>query len=559
MRWHGSTIGAVWLALWLGVASAAAQEITAQALEEGAAAVVDSSTTTVPDGRVQEETLHPPQPVKTPPVEAEPEATPPTAEQQESPTAAEDHAPAHAPAAEPEGARPSGADSAGADADAAAAQQPTAIAPTTESPAADAPVAGDSERPGADTEASPRSPLLFEGDYLPTVDRLRRALQLDPSSTDTRFALGQALFGLGDVDAALEAYKQVTQERPTSVPARLHLATAYMAKRRWKDAQKELTTILAQDSKVAAAHHSLGAVRYSQGDVRGAIDAYRAALALAPDSVETHYNLGVVLRLAGRWKEAIPELQAAAEAGHSKAQYFLASAYASGTGVDRDQALAIRWWMSAAEHGVTEAQDSLSRLRKIALKPNTAKDAAKTLKAFQTYRENLWFAFPELTPNGKDETVGIALLQAFRVREAVSALIHEATAMGELSERYLAALYEEGLQSLLAPNDPRIYRYFELAAGDGAPHAKLALARFHALGLGVPADRTKALAIIKGLPAGYAEQFLQDLASRPAGTAAARDADPPGPQGTQTAPPAPTTQPEPATQATPKSGARPRR
>ncbi len=362
------------------------------------------------------------------------------------------------------------------------------------------------------------SPLLFEGDYLATVDRLRRELRLDPNATDARFALGQALFGLGEVDEALDEYRFVLQERPDSIPVRLHLATALMAKRRWKEAQKELTAVLAQDNKVVAAHHNLAAVRYSQGDVRGAIDSYRAALAIAPDSIETHYHLGVVLRLAGRPKDALPEFQAAAEAGHPKAQYFLGAAYSSGAGVDRDLAMAIRWWMAASEHGVPEARDALSRLRKTALKSASSKEPNKTLKAFQAYRADLWYAFPELTPNGTEETVGIALLQAFRIDEAVPTLIREATALDELSERYLAALYEQGLPPLLKPNDARILRYFEMAAGDGAPQARLALARIHALGLGVPPDRAKALAILKGLPPAYAEQFLQDLATHPAGT-----------------------------------------
>lgn len=383
-------------------------------------------------------------------------------------------------------------------------------------------------RPGPPPSAA--LPMLFDGDYLTTVDRLRKELRLDPTSTDVRFALGQALYGLGEVDEALEEFRQVVQERPTSVSARLHLATALMAKRRWKDAQREVTAVLAQDSKIASAHHVLASIRYSQGDVRGAIDAYRAALALAPDSAETHYHLGLVLRLAGRMKEALPELQAAAEAGHPKAQYFLGTAYASGAGPERDLVLAIRWWIAASEHGIPEAQDALSRLRKTALKPASSKEPNKTLKAFQSYRQDLWFEFPELAPNGTDETVGIALLQAFRVTEAVPTLIREATAMGELSERYLAALYEQGLPPLLKAHDPRILRYFEMAANDGAPQARLALARFHALGLGVPADRGKALAIIKGLPSGYAEQFLQDLATRPAGTAPQTAPPPPAPE-----------------------------
>ncbi len=360
--------------------------------------------------------------------------------------------------------------------------------------------------------------LFAGGEYLSAVDRLRAALQLDPAQTEARFVLGQSLFNLGDVDGAIEEYKRVLTERPESVPAHFHTATAYMAKRQWKEAQRELQTVLTLNPKHTGAHHNLGTVRYSQGDVKGTIDAYRASLAINPDSAETHYHLGVVLKLSGRLKEAVPELLAASEAGHPKAQYFLGTAYSIGSGVERNLPAAIRWWVAATEHGVPEAQDALSKLRKAAMKPSPGKDSNKTLLAFQAYRDDLWNEFPELTRNGTEETVGVALLQAFRLTDAIPTLVREATALSELSERYLAALYEEGMHPLLKPHDGRILRYFESSANDGSPQSKLALARIHALGLGVAADRGKALAIIKGLPPGYAEQFLQDLATRPAGT-----------------------------------------
>ncbi len=360
--------------------------------------------------------------------------------------------------------------------------------------------------------------LFTGGEYLSAVDRLRAALQLDPAQTEARFVLGQSLFNLGDVDAAIEEYKRVLAERPESVPGHFHAATAYMAKRQWKDAQRELQSALTLNPKHAGAHHNLGTVRYSQGDVKGTIDAYRASLAINPDSADTHYHLGVVLKLAGRLKEAVPELLAASEAGHPKAQYFLATAYSIGSGVDRNLPAAIRWWVAATEHGVPEAQDALSKLRKAAMKPASPKEPNKTLLAFHAYRDDLWNEFPELTRNGTEQTVGVALLHTFRLNDAIPTLIREATALSELSERYLAALYEEGMHPLLKPHDGRILRYFESSANDGSPQSKLALARIHALGLGVAADRSKALTMIKGLPPGYAEQFLQDLATRPAGT-----------------------------------------
>src|SRR5437868_3635557 len=104
------------------------------------------------------------------------------------------------------------------------------------------------------------------------------------------------------------------------------------------------------------ARYSLGVVRYAQGDVAGAIDAYRRVLAADPLQPDARYSLALVLKLAQRDAEATPELVTAAEAGHARAQYFAGTAYAAGVGVPRDLTAAVAWWFRAAEQGVPQAE-----------------------------------------------------------------------------------------------------------------------------------------------------------------------------------------------------------
>src|SRR5262249_59490290 len=101
--------------------------------------------------------------------------------------------------------------------------------------------------------------------------------------------------------------------------------------------------------------YSLGLVGYAQGDLNGAIEAYRQVLARNPEHADARYNLGLLLKLTHRDAEATPEFVAAARAGHARAQFFAGTAYARGLGVEPDLARAIAWWSRAAEQGSLEA------------------------------------------------------------------------------------------------------------------------------------------------------------------------------------------------------------
>src|SRR5205807_13890 len=129
---------------------------------------------------------------------------------------------------------------------------------------------------------------------------------------------------------------------------RLTLAAALVARQDWPAARAELETALAAQPELLQAGYTLGVVRYAQGDLTGAIDAYRRVLAREPRAADARYNLALVLKLARREAEATPEFLAAAEAGLPRAQYFAGAAYATGAGVERDLVAAITWWMRAA-------------------------------------------------------------------------------------------------------------------------------------------------------------------------------------------------------------------
>lgn len=324
------------------------------------------------------------------------------------------------------------------------------------------------------SEAAARAAALLErataslarGDDLAATTALREALALTPDSVPVRAALGRALYGLGDFDGALDELRAVLRRQPALTTARLDLASALMARRDWPAARAELDEALRREPDNVAARYRLGIVRYALGDLPGALAEYRSVIERRPDDPDARYNLALMLHLARRDTEAMPEFVAAAEAGLPRAQYFAAAAYASGAGVPRDLARAIGWYFRAADGGVAEAEEALAQLRQVAIGRGrrAAGEREGIAQAFRDYRESLWPAFPGLERNG-EETVGAALVRQGRVPEAIPVLIREAGALGEDSERLLEALYAD-------QRDPRILDYMRTAAAEGQPRAR---------------------------------------------------------------------------------------
>ncbi len=74
------------------------------------------------------------------------------------------------------------------------------------------------------------------------------------------------------------------------------------------------------------------------------------------------FDGGLTAYKAGDFDAALPELRAAAEGGHARAQYTLGSMYNGGKGVAPDRAMAAEWWLKAAAQKHAQAQFALGVL-----------------------------------------------------------------------------------------------------------------------------------------------------------------------------------------------------
>jgi tetratricopeptide (TPR) repeat protein len=128
---------------------------------------------------------------------------------------------------------------------------------------------------------------------------------------DVRLAIAARLDVLGDRDGALAVYEDTVRSAPTSVDARMQLATALLRRNRPQDAEPHLreASRLAPDSPEALGQ--LATALGLLGRHEDSIAASQKALALKPDWAAGRGQLGFALAQTGRFDDAITEYRAA--------------------------------------------------------------------------------------------------------------------------------------------------------------------------------------------------------------------------------------------------------
>lgn len=380
------------------------------------------------------------------------------------------------------------------------------------------------ESPPPSSEPSPASEISEEHrlpellpqepeDAVTALSKLRAAVRLSPDRADSRLKLAGELYRIGDLDAAIDECRAAIALESNNAKAHLQLGVALMAKQDGRAASTALKESILRDPTLTQAHYSLGSVQYSLGQLTAAIDSYRRVLELHPNFPDARYRLALILKLTNQHREATQLMEDAAIGGIPQAQYFMGNAYRNGQGVEKNLALAIRWWTKAVELGQQRAAESLSQLRRQALSPDQSDRRRKDAhEGFTQYRDQLWADYPDAGRNDQSDSLGITLLKESQSPNGVTALFAEAFALSETAHDELARLYETGLDTRLTQFDARILTCFTTTAGDGFVPAKKALARIYGKGLGVTQDVQKAKAMLKGLPKQESKAILADIA-----------------------------------------------
>lgn len=161
--------------------------------------------------------------------------------------------------------------------------------------------------------------LQKQGELDEAIHCFRRAAHLRPASHLAFSLLGFALHQKGEVDAALANYREALRLHDDP-ETRSNLAAALLQKGRFDEALAELRYVVRRQPGQVRAHNNLGAALMKQvmhsaqadtAKLEEAVAAFRRALALDPEYLESWRNLGASLKIQGRFDEAGEAFRAA--------------------------------------------------------------------------------------------------------------------------------------------------------------------------------------------------------------------------------------------------------
>ncbi|MBL8137239.1 MAG: tetratricopeptide repeat protein [Acidobacteria bacterium] len=188
--------------------------------------------------------------------------------------------------------------------------------------------------------------LTNSGRYGEAVQELQRALAIRPNDDEARRYLGKALAALDRTDEAVAEWRKALAVRPNNWQALSDMGRALFAKGRLVEAEAAYRQLIERNPDNVIGHQGLGTVLhrlkripealasyerataitpaaqtlsnmgtlyYERREYGKAVEAYRRAIALRPNSAPTHRNLGDLLTQIGRRDEALAAYQRAVE------------------------------------------------------------------------------------------------------------------------------------------------------------------------------------------------------------------------------------------------------
>lgn len=163
----------------------------------------------------------------------------------------------------------------------------------------------------------------------------------------SRYYEGVEAMDAGDMAGAIAAFRE-SAENGVAI-AQYNLGVLYFSGRGVEQDYREAHrwTHMAAEQGFANAQANLGTLYYNDLGVSEGIEAY--------------WPISFFLR-SSRLQEAARWYQAAANQDHGQAQYFLATLYQAGSGVERNLVKAYQWAKLAIDNEVAEAEELMAQL-----------------------------------------------------------------------------------------------------------------------------------------------------------------------------------------------------
>jgi tetratricopeptide (TPR) repeat protein len=182
---------------------------------------------------------------------------------------------------------------------------------------------------------------------------------------------------------AIQHYDELAALRPRSSVPHVRLGEIYLAQGRWDEARLHFTQAKELDERDARALAGLAQVAHAQGDEWAAVGLWRAALAVNPRDLETHYRLGQAYLGLSAFAAAEDELQRVVvrDGDDQRARYRLGLLCAG-----EEPALAVEHLTVAASGAdqivAMNARDMLDVLTEIGAGDDAPRDAALLAHAY---------------------------------------------------------------------------------------------------------------------------------------------------------------------------------
>jgi tetratricopeptide (TPR) repeat protein len=158
----------------------------------------------------------------------------------------------------------------------------------------------------------------LEGEAKSAQQALERAVALNPDDEKALYRLGVQCLQNAEPHKAVDHLRKVLRHDPDDRAALYNLALALRRDGQEDEAKRvddRLSKLLQSRSKVAAVGQAIGDLNdggralEESGDIRAALEKYRAALDLDPTDAVVRLNYGLALCRLGRWQEGAAELQ----------------------------------------------------------------------------------------------------------------------------------------------------------------------------------------------------------------------------------------------------------
>lgn len=146
--------------------------------------------------------------------------------------------------------------------------------------------------------------LMRKQDFQKAAPALRKALEMDPDSSGTRFLLGKSLLATQDYEAAIPVLEKLVAKVPNAVEAHSFLQLAYARTNRPADAIRECQIVLQYDPDDYGSYLILGQSLARSGDPQAGVATLKKAASMEPTDPTPHAWLADIYDQMGKKADA---------------------------------------------------------------------------------------------------------------------------------------------------------------------------------------------------------------------------------------------------------------